>query len=104
MSTCNILWVLSYFSLKDCSDMSQNWDISLFTIMLFCDKIKMEKIYGGGVMYCPKCGRLMRMFSERKLDFRRYKKYKCDTCKKITELEIDNNDRIVKTNHYDDKF
>ncbi len=55
-------------------------------------------------MYCPKCGRLMRMFSERKLDFRRYKKYKCDTCKKITELEIDNSDRIVKTNHYDDKF
>ena len=22
----------------------------------------------------------------------------------ITELEIDNNDRIIKTNHYDDKF
>ena len=54
-------------------------------------------------MYCPKCGRLMRMFSERKLDFRRYKKYKCDTCKTVTELEIDNNDRIVKTNHYEDR-
>ncbi len=55
-------------------------------------------------MYCSRCGRLMRMISERKLEFRRYKKYKCYTCKKITELEIDNNNKILRINHYVDNF
>lgn len=55
-------------------------------------------------MNCPKCGRELRMFSERKLDYRKYKKYKCDNCKQITELEIDNRDRIIKVNHYENKF
>lgn len=54
-------------------------------------------------MYCSKCGREMRMFSERKLDFRKYKKYKCDSCNRITELEINNRDQIIRTNHYEDK-
>lgn len=51
-------------------------------------------------MTCPKCGRELRMFSERKLD---YRKYKCDNCNKVTELEIDNRDKMTKINHYEDK-
>lgn len=64
----------------------------------------MIKVSGGDNMECPKCGRELRMFSDRKLEYRRYKKYKCDTCKEITELEIDNYDRIIKINHYKDKL
>lgn len=55
-------------------------------------------------MECPRCGRTLRMFSEKQLEFRKYKKYKCDKCHEITELEIDNSNRIIKVNHYKDNF
>lgn len=54
-------------------------------------------------MNCPKCGKELRMFSEKKLKYRKYKKYKCDYCKQITEFEINNQDKIIKINHYHDK-
>lgn len=55
-------------------------------------------------MICFKCGKELRLFRDVKTDCNRYKKYKCDCCNQVTELRIDQNDKLQKVKKYTDKF
>ncbi len=63
-------------------------------------KIKLMELF----MECPKCGRTLRIIGDKRLDYNRYKKYKCDNCNEITELVINIKlNKVVKVNHYIDR-